>query len=363
MPNLIPFQFVLAKYGIPAEEAEITPVSSGLIHRTWKVGQGGRQFILQQVNHQVFKDPEGLAHNVSVIGQYLKTHNPAYFFVSQLSDVDGRAVVQDQEGMYFRLFPYVEGSRTFSTAPTPEHAFEAAFQFGRFARLLSGFDPSHLHIGIPNFHNLAARYRHWQDILRHGNKERIKQSRAWIAKCRDHQDIVDTYNHLVKDPQVIQRVTHHDTKISNVLFDADGKGICVIDLDTVMPGYFISDVGDMMRTYLSPAGEEERELDGVVVREEYFKAIIQGYLDNMGDKLTPVEQGLLFYAGRFMLFMQGLRFLTDYCQDDTYYGAAYPEQNFYRAHNQFCLLEKLEEKKSVLMPIIAAALKSYYPLS
>ena len=136
------------------------------------------------------------------------------------------------------------------------------------------------------------------------------------------------------------RVTHHDTKISNVLFDSNDKGICVIDLDTVMPGYFISDVGDMMRTYLSPVTEEEQDFTKVDVRLEIYEAIVQGYLNSMKNELTEEEKKHFFYAGSFMIYMQALRFITDYLNNDIYYSADYPAHNYTRAANQVILLQK-----------------------
>ena len=144
-----------------------------------------------------------------------------------------------------------------------------------------------------------------------------------------------------------------------MLFDDNGMGICVIDLDTVMPGYFISDVGDMMRTYLSPASEEEKDFTKIEVREDFFRAIVQGYLANMSDELTEEERGLILYAGLFLIYMQAIRFLADYCNNDSYYGASYEEHNFVRAGNQLALLKRLEEKSSKLDEIISTELKAH----
>jgi Ser/Thr protein kinase RdoA (MazF antagonist) len=154
------------------------------------------------------------------------------------------------------------------------------------------------------------------------------------------------------NPEFKLRVTHHDTKISNVLFDQEGKGLCVIDLDTVMPGYFISDVGDMMRTYLSPVSEEEKELDKIVVRDEFYKAIVEGFYKEMKEELTETEKKYFFYAGTFMIYMQALRFFTDFLNDDIYYGAKYPRHNFMRAKNQLVLLEQLLKKQDQLERIL-----------
>jgi aminoglycoside phosphotransferase (APT) family kinase protein len=171
-----------------------------------------------------------------------------------------------------------------------------------------------------------------------GNKERIREASGLIQSAREHYRIVETYAKIRQDPDFHLRVTHHDTKISNVLFDAQGKGICVIDLDTVMPGHFISDVGDMMRTYLSPASEEEKDFSKLEVRPDFYRAIREGYLEEMGGQMTLGEKRHFFFAGEFLIYMQALRFLTDYLDNDIYYGRSYENHNLVRAGNQLALL-------------------------
>lgn len=156
------------------------------------------------------------------------------------------------------------------------------------------------------------------------------------------------YEAILANPDFKLRVTHHDTKISNVLFDGHNKGLCVIDLDTVMPGYFISDVGDMMRTYLSPVSEEEQDFSLIEVRLPFYEAIVSGYLQEMQGELSAAECNAFFYAGQFMIYMQALRFITDYLNDDVYYGQRYPDHNLVRGRNQLVLLQKLMEKEAVL---------------
>ena len=150
-------------------------------------------------------------------------------------------------------------------------------------------------------------------------------------------DIVEKFNAIKQDPEFKIRVTHHDTKISNVLLDENEKGICVIDLDTVMPGYFFSDLGDMFRTYLAAASEEEQDLSKIVIRGDFYNAIVKGYLSFMGPELTAKEKDHFDYAGGFMIYMQALRFLTDYLNDDKYYGQSYEGHNLLRAQNQIAL--------------------------
>ncbi|MGZ3910819.1 MAG: phosphotransferase, partial [Flavisolibacter sp.] len=185
-----------------------------------------------------------------------------------------------------------------------------------------------------------------------GNPLRIRESESLIRVLKEHQDIVSSYEKLTRSKAFKSRVTHHDTKISNVLFDEKDKGLAVIDLDTVMPGYFISDVGDMMRTYLSPVSEEEKDFSKIGIREDFFQAIAEGYLGKMGGQLSEEEMMHFVYSGLFMSYMQALRFLTDHLNNDRYYGAAYEGQNFTRAGNQVVLFQRILEKQQLLNQMV-----------
>jgi len=199
-----------------------------------------------------------------------------------------------------------------------------------------------LKITLPGFHDLSLRFQQFETAVKSGNQQRIYESKHLIDFLFSQKNIVDQYKQIKEDPDFKIRVTHHDTKISNVLFDKNEKCICVIDLDTVMPGYFISDVGDMMRTYLSPATEEETDLSKIIARKDFFDAIVEGYSAGMRDELTKKERGYFLYAGEFIIYMQALRFLTDHLTNDVYYGAKYVGHNFNRAANQIELLKQLQ---------------------
>ena len=347
---------VLHAYGIP-EDSLVQPLVSGLINNTWKVTHGEDAYILQRINNHVFREPEKLAANIRMIDEYLGQHAPGYLFVAPLATANSEVIVVNSDG-YFRLFPFVKGSHTIDVVSSAQQAFEASLQFGKFTRLLSGFQAERLFITIPNFHNLTLRYEQFETAIKEGNPQRVREAAGLIASIRKHVSILNDYEKIRKSDFARQRVTHHDTKISNVLFDDAGRGMCVIDLDTVMPGYFISDVGDMLRTYLSPANEEEMDFSKIEVRDEFFQAIVQGYLENMGDELTGGEKELLLYSGMFLIYMQAIRFLADYCNNDIYYGSRYEGHNFVRAGNQMDLLNKLVEKKDKLLAIVAAELKT-----
>lgn len=334
---------VLKEFGLTPNEVTITPIHQGLINHTWKVGLNGHAFILQQVNNTVFQNPEDIAFNIEEISRYLKYQHPEYFFVSPVKTFDGNELVYKNEDGYFRVFPFVQDSHAINVVETPEQAYEGAKQFGKFTAVLSSFDCTKLKITIPNFHNLSLRYEQFEETLKKGNNNRLKESAILISQLKNWSDIVAEYEKIKTLSDFKLRVTHHDSKINNVLFDENNKGLCVIDLDTVMPGYFISDVGDMMRTYLSPVSEEESDFSKIIIREEYYTAIVEGYMSEMKDELTEIENKYFFYAGKFSIYMQALRFLTDYLNDDEYYGAAYPGQNLVRASNQTILLKRLME--------------------
>ena len=342
-------QPILEAYGLTGTPVEVKPFGSGLINNTWTIVSSSNKFILQRINHNVFKTPDDIAYNIREIGNYLLQQNPGYLFVAPEKTLQQQDIVHLPNEGYFRLFPFVKNSHTIDVVNSTEQAYEAARQFARFTKLLSDFPVEKLHITLPDFHNLPLRYQQFENAIANGNKERIKESGSTIEFLKKHQDIVTVSEHISTNPSFKKRVTHHDTKISNVLFDDNDKGLCVIDLDTVMPGYFISDAGDMLRTYLSPVSEEEKDFSKIEIREDYFKAIADGYLNEMGDELNTAEKDHFVYAGKFMIYMQALRFLTDYINNDIYYGSKYEGHNFMRAKNQVVLLQKLMEKEQELI--------------
>ena len=349
MISIDTLQNVLSGYDIP--DSMIEPHGSGLINNTWKVSNGDDQYILQRINTHVFKQPQNIEHNIHELSGYLKKNQPGYLFVAPVTTKSGNDMVEHQEG-YFRLFPFIKNSYTIDVVTTPEQAFEAARQFGMFTKMLADFPVSSLKITIPDFHNLTLRMQQFEEACKNGNKERINKSIEIIEFIREHDDIVKTFESIQTDKNFKLLVTHHDTKISNVLFCKDEKGLCVIDLDTVMPGYFIIDVGDMMRTYLSPVSEEAKDVEKIEIREDFFQAIVEGYLQQMSTELSDAELKRFVYAGKFMIYMQAVRFLTDYLNNDKYYGAAYEDQNYVRANNQATLLQRLLDKENTLNNIV-----------
>ncbi len=343
---------ILQAYGFEKDTTIIKPFGTGLINHTWELVNGGRKYILQKINTSVFKNPEAIAANISSIADYIQEYQPDYIFVSPIPTIDGKQMVFSNEpgGGYYRVFPFVPDSHSKDVALTADSAYEAALQFGRFTRLLSGFNADSLQITLPHFHDLDFRYRQFLESLQNGSAERINSAKELIQYLQQQSTIVAAFIDIQNNPAFKKRVTHHDTKISNVLFNSKDKAICVIDLDTVMPGYFISDVGDMMRTYLPTVNEEEADFSKIAIRTDMYRAIEKGYLEEMGEELSAEEKQSFFYAASFMIYMQAIRFLADYCNNDRYYGANYPAHNLVRAGNQVVLLKRLLEKESLLSP-------------
>lgn len=338
---------ILEQYGIEEKDCIIESFGSGLINHTWRILHRNNEYILQKINDSIFKTPWNIDNNIQLMEEHLLKNHPGYFFVAPVKTINEEGMVQNEQG-YFRMFPFVKNSVCKTVLQTPGEAYEAAAQFGKFTNLLSGIEIEKIKITLPQFHDLPLRQQQFENALQNGNAERIKECAEWINALKNYSGITEEYKKIISSPDFKLRVTHHDTKISNVLFDEKGKGLCVIDLDTVMPGYFISDVGDMMRTYLCPVSEEEKDFSKIEVRNDFYKAIVDGYSGEMKNELTATEKQYFFYAGKFIIYMQALRFLTDYLNNDVYYGSKYPTHNLVRAGNQITLLQRLLEKEGAL---------------
>lgn len=327
----------------PWEVLSFQTLQQGLINKTYTVTTTQGDYIFQSINQNVFKSPEDIDHNINVLGNYLKTTVPDYLFTHLVATKKNKTLVE-WEGNYYRAFKKINGF-ALDVLDNAHQVNEAAKQFGKFTHLLTNFPLQEVKTTLPDFHNLSLRYQQFESALLNGNRTRIGESKTSIDFLVGHKKYVDQYQNFIHHNEVKQRVTHHDTKISNVLFEKSSSinlqdnAICVIDLDTVMPGYFISDVGDMYRTCLCPVSEEENNLDLIMVDKNKWEAIREGYLSEMASNLSGYEIDHFIFAGQFMIYMQALRFLTDHLNNDLYYGAKKEGQNLARALNQIRLLE------------------------
>ena len=349
------FDNILAEFGLDPDNYHIQPFGSGLINRTYKVTANGEDHILQQVNGNVFKSPGDIAENLLLLQAHINKTQADYLFVAPIPTVSGEFLVRSASGEVFRLFPFVKGSQTINHVSSEKEAFEAAKQFGKFTRLLKGVEIAQLKYTLTDFHNLELRFEQFKMAAQGALPERLEQASHEIREVYKHYHILQTYQRLISNNEIPLRTIHHDAKISNILFDDQQNGLCVIDLDTVMPGYYLSDVGDMMRTYLSPANEEEADLSKIHIREHIFNAIYRGYMSEMGNVLSGTEKQYFIYSGELMIYMQAIRFLTDFLDNDIYYGTRYAGQNLTRAKNQFKLLNEYQKSKERFEQLIVSA--------
>ena len=344
----------LLAYGLDPASYRVDKLDSGLINHTWKISGEDKAFILQKINVHVFKRPEDIAHNLEVLNNYIKKASPGYLFVAPLLTSYGKPFIKTGNGDYFRLFPFVENSHTVNVVVNTGEAYEAARQFGMFTHLFQNFDLGLLNYTLVDFHNLTLRIKQFNEACLNADPKILAAASDAVNEVRKHADITLVYEKLIGNNKIPLRLIHHDTKISNVLFDENDKGLCVIDLDTVMPGYFFSDVGDMLRTYLSPANEEEQDFSRIIIRLDFFQSIYRGYMQEMTYVLTDIEKDHFIFAGKFMIYMQAVRFLTDHLNNDIYYQPKYPGHNLTRAKNQLYFLDqyiKAEPKLAELMNI------------
>jgi Ser/Thr protein kinase RdoA (MazF antagonist) len=313
-------------------------ITSGLINHTWKIDADQGEFILQRINTNIFASPEKIDANIGMIAAYLEKKSPDYLFTIPVTTIDGNRLVE-APNQVFRAFNYIPNTNTISIVETADQAKEAAQTFASFTKALIDFPIDQLHITLPDFHQLDLRYHQFEKAVQSNNTDRINQSKAIIHALENQKNLVNQFNQYIANKAAYKRVMHHDTKISNILFDERGKGLCVIDLDTVMPGFLFSDVGDMFRTYISPVSEEEQNLDKIEVRKDFVEAIYEGYTSELKDAITQFELDHFYLSGEILIYMQSLRFITDYLQNDVYYGKKYPDHNLVRALNQYRLLE------------------------
>lgn len=338
------FISILSHFLHHPEHCEIQRIGSGHINYTYKVTHGENQFILQRVNKNVFRQPDQIARNLRVASDHIKRNHAHYLFTSPLLTRHGREMFYDDEGFPWRLFPYIENTITLDQVDTAEQAYSAAAEFGRLNRYLSDCSPSGFEATIPNFHNLSLRFQQFESALASAQQERKAKASECINACSKFRFLLNSYEDLLNRGTLKLRVMHNDTKINNVLFDqVSYKAVCVIDLDTLMPGYFIYDLGDMVRTFVSPVSEEEKDFSKIQFRKNIYEALLDGYLSRMNEVLTLGEKEVIPFAGKMMTYIMALRFLADYLNGDIYYQTSYPGQNLVRAANQIHVLRMLEE--------------------
>ncbi len=346
---------VLAAFLPEMEIKEVKELISGHINDTYLVKTNkGSQYVVQKINKDVFKDVPGLIRNKVLVSQYLHLQMPEMNekerqrrILTFVPAVSGVYHFEDDQGEFWNAMIYIDQSQTFDIVHDPTIAYEGGKLFGEFLNLTEGFDTSKLIESIPRFHDMSFRFTQFEAALKGASADRLEKSASEIKKAWMLKDEMHILQDLKEQGKIRLRVTHNDTKISNALFDLQGRGLCVIDTDTVMPGIVHYDFGDAIRTICNSAAEDERDLERVFFKKDLYEAYSLGFLETVGTSITDLEKKYLPLGAKTMTFIMALRFLTDYLNGNIYYKTKYPEHNLDRSKNQFKLIQSFSEKISV----------------
>lgn len=318
----------------------------------------GNPYLLQRINHQVYTDVRGMMDNISRVTKHLRQKLAAMddnslVTLRVIPTQENALYYQEASGNYWRILTFISNTVAYDVATSPVQAREAGRAFGQFQALLRDLPGEPLNETIPNFHHMESRLTKFSRAQEADVAQRVDRVRDEIDFVRQRADEMLNMHCLVESGQIPQRVTHNDTKLNNVLLDPHThQARCVVDLDTVMPGSVLFDFGDAIRTTASTAAEDEADLDQVHLHLAYYEAFTQGYLAETRAFLTDKEIEYLPFSARYMTFIMGLRFLTDYLEGDVYYKIHHPEHNLQRARNQFQLIRRMEAQYDKMVGIV-----------
>jgi hypothetical protein len=355
---------IAAQFETAGSIREVKPHGGGHINDSYHMvaaDPGSPGYLLQRINHYVFREVDLLMRNIARVTEHITKQMLAGGIpdigrkaLSIVPTKDGRPYFKDPEGNYWRIFNFIPDHVVFESTTDPALAFEGARMFGNFTGMLAGLDPALLGATIPDFHNMKWRLSNLEQSIVEDPKGRVKLVRDEIRYVESSAKLMLTIHDLGEKGAIPLRITHNDTKISNVLFDNDLKGLCVIDLDTVMPGYVHSDFGDGIRTFTNTGEEDDEDPGNVSMDLELYRAFAAGFLDSTREILNPAEMDSLVYAGILFPYMQAVRFLTDYIAGDVYYKTKHSEHNLVRTRAQLKLAQDGEAKLETCREMIRA---------
>ncbi len=341
---------IVSHFATVGSICEINPLGSGLINDTYKVvtrEEDKPDYVLQKINNAIFRDVDMLQENISAVTGHIRKKledcgekdidRKVLHFIDTN---EGKRYYIDEDGRYWRMMVFIPNAKTYETV-NPEYSYYAGKAFGEFQAILADI-PARLGETIPDFHNMEFRLKQLREAV-HGNAVgRLDEVRFYVDEMEKRAEEMCKAERLHREGKLPKRVCHCDTKVNNMMFDEDGKVLCVIDLDTVMPSFIFSDYGDFLRTAANTGDEDDKNLDNVNFNMEIFKAFTRGYIESAKGFLTPLEIENLPYAATLFPYMQCVRFLADYINGDTYYKIKYPEHNLVRTKAQFKLLQSAE---------------------
>ncbi len=346
---------ILKQFALDIEPAVY---GNGHINDTYIVHAKDGDCILQRINKNVFKNPPAVMENIKDITEFLRNKviaeggNPEREILNLILTVDGKPYYEDAAGEYYRVYKYIENARSYDLVESPSQLYHAAKAFGKFQNMLADYPADKLNETIVDFHNTKVRYDQFKTALSNDAAGRAKDVAEEIKFVLDRECDAGIVVDAIAEGRIPLRVTHNDTKLNNVLLDEiTGEGVCVIDLDTVMPGSLLYDYGDALRFGGSSGAEDEKDLDKIWFNVENFEAFTRGFMEEL-PSMTEEERKLLPFSIKLMTLECGSRFLADYLNGDVYFKTHYPEHNLDRCRTQFKLVREIEEKMDELNAIV-----------
>ena len=355
-------QQVVSQFDVQGTVVDVRPLGNGLINTTYKVETEGDapNYVLQNVNNAIFPDVEMLMDNIVTVTNHIR----AKYEAAGMTDVERRVLrfVPAKDGKYFhfdgekywRVMVFIPDTVS-QTAVTPESSYIVGETFGNFQAMLADV-PTELGETIKDFHNMDFRLQQLREAVAENKAGRLAEVQWLVDELEARAEEMCKGERLHREGKLAKRICHCDTKVDNILFDADGNVLCVIDLDTVMPNFIFSDFGDFLRSAANTGREDDKDLDNVNFNMDIFKAFAEGYLKSAKVFLTPLEIENLPYAAALFPYMQTVRFLADYINGDTYYKTQYPEHNLVRSKAQFKLLQSVEAHQAEMQAFIQSKL-------
>ena len=348
---------------------KVSSYGNGHINETFLCDSDPR-YILQRINKEVFTNPPAVMENIYAVTEHLVKKieatggNPIRETMKIVQTIDGKNYYKSNDGEYYRMYLYVEDSITKETAETPDDLYKAAKAFGKFQNMLADFPADSLHETIVDFHNTKSRFEAFKKFVEDDKVGRAKNVQKEITYALSFENQVSTVVDMLASGEIPLRVTHNDTKLNNVLFDSNSDdAICVIDLDTVMPGSLLYDFGDALRYGASSGDEDERDLDKIYFDLEKFRAFTKGYLEELAPTITQKEIELLPFSVKLLTYECGIRFLGDYLNGDVYFRTHRENHNLDRARTQLKLVYDIEQKMDQMKAIVQECIKKKYFLN
>ncbi|NVO20682.1 MAG: aminoglycoside phosphotransferase family protein [Bacteroidetes bacterium] len=355
---------IVRNFRIAGKISGFSPETTGHINDSFLVSIEGDEskYFLQWVNNYIFKDVAGLMQNIEVVTRHLRTklnnnqRNSHNRLLQLIPANDGKSFYCDENQEYWRIYRYIPGTHVYNIVENEAIAYEGGKAFGRFISDLADLPANKLSETIPNFHNIETRLATFYQSVKSDPVNRLKEIPLEIGFIEDRVKEMLRIPSMIRSGLLPLRITHNDTKFNNILFNEANKAICIVDLDTVMPGSVLFDFGDAIRTGANSVCEDEKDLSKVDINLNIYKAYTRGFIKETQSSLTSAEIDYLSFSSRFMTFIIGIRFLTDFLDGDPYFRTNYPDHNLIRARVQFRLIQCMEKQAVEMEQIVKEAL-------